>query len=318
MKTIVKKIKAYNRIIIHRHTRPDLDALGSQIGLKEAIKATFSNKEVYIVGDINSSFSFMGNMDTVTDDLYKDALVIITDVAVSHLISDERYKKGKEVIVIDHHTNKADIDAYTYIKSDISSASEVVADIIRRSGFKLTIKGATALFGGMVTDTGRFLYSGVNENTFYIAGYLLENGADTKFIYQNLYVESLESKKMKAYFQSHFQVTDDGVGYLINKKEIYDQFDVDTFTISRGMVNVMAGIDIIKIWANFTFDRESEKVLCEIRSRGIKVVDVAKKYGGGGHDEACGCTLDSFLDANKVLDDLNELSRRFNDGTNIK
>lgn len=105
---IKEKIEQYQTIIIHRHLRPDLDALGSQIGLYEAIKTTYPDKDVYIVGD-ESRFDVVGKMDIIPDSLYKDALVFIVDVAVRKLISDDRYDLAKEVIIIDHHTNSSDI-----------------------------------------------------------------------------------------------------------------------------------------------------------------------------------------------------------------
>ena len=84
-------------------------------------------------------------------------------------------------------------------------------------------------------------------------------------------------------------------------------FDVDLFTVSRGMVNLMAGIDKVKIWANFTYNKETGKVLGEFRSRDIVIVDIAKKYGGGGHACACGATIDSFDVAYEVLKDFDRL-----------
>ena len=87
---LFKKIKEYNTIIIHRHTRPDLDALGSQRGLALAIKETYPKKNIYMVGDMSSRYAFLGEMDEIEDSIYQDALVIICDVAVQALVSDTR------------------------------------------------------------------------------------------------------------------------------------------------------------------------------------------------------------------------------------
>ena len=112
---------------------------------------------------------------------------------------------------------------------------------------------------------------------------------------------------MKNYFQGKMQLTDKNVAYMFNDKDVFERFDVDTFTVSRGMVNLMAGIDVVKIWCNFTYDRNNGKVICEFRSRDIVIVDIAKKYGGGGHAFACGATIDSFEEAKLVLEDFNKL-----------
>ncbi|MCK5762006.1 MAG: bifunctional oligoribonuclease/PAP phosphatase NrnA, partial [Candidatus Izimaplasma sp.] len=71
-------------------------------------------------------------------------------------------------------------------------------------------------------------------------------------------------------------------------------------------VNQMSGMEDINIWANFTMDEENI-VQVELRSKKIPIVDIAHKYGGGGHALACGCTLSSFEEADLVLNDLDEL-----------
>lgn len=72
------------------------------------------------------------------------------------------------------------------------------------------------------------------------------------------------------------------------------------------MVNQMSGIENICIWANFTEDDEG-KIQCELRSKSIPIVEVARKYGGGGHALACGCTVPSFEVADQILHDLDGL-----------
>lgn len=71
MKKIIKKFKEYNTIIIHRHSRPDGDAIGSQIGLKEALSATYPEKRVLVTGDESEKFKFLGRMDEVGDGDYR-------------------------------------------------------------------------------------------------------------------------------------------------------------------------------------------------------------------------------------------------------
>ena len=135
MKKLYKKllhdIKKYQTIIIHRHTRPDGDALGSQFGLQRALKDNFKDKEIYAVGDTNSRLLFMGQPDEITDDKYKGALVIICDVAVSNMISDDRYKLADKIWIIDHHKNKSDVEENNLIiDSNAAAACEVIADML--------------------------------------------------------------------------------------------------------------------------------------------------------------------------------------------
>jgi bifunctional oligoribonuclease and PAP phosphatase NrnA len=70
------------------------------------------------------------------------------------------------------------------------------------------------------------------------------------------------------------------------------------------MVNQMAGIKEIPIWANFTEDIENNVIVGEFRARGIMIVDIAKKYGGGGHDQACGASLKNWDEVEQILKDL--------------
>ena len=86
--SILEQIKKYNKIIIHRHQRPDPDAIGSQVGLAEILKASFPYKQVYVVGKHIPGFDWIGTMDEIESDVYDDALVIVTDTANAPRIDD--------------------------------------------------------------------------------------------------------------------------------------------------------------------------------------------------------------------------------------
>lgn len=305
MNKINELIQKYNKIIIFRHNRPDVDALGSQFGLYHAIKNTYPNKELYVVGDENQ-YRFLGSMDNITDDIFENSLSIICDVQVSHLVADNRYSLSNELIIIDHHNNDTNIDnAYVLKDTSYGSCAELVFEFLNLYKYKINTASATSLLAGMITDTNRFLYSSVNARTFKNASLLMALNADLQFIYDNLYIEDLESKKLKAYFTNKFEITSDNVAYMINDKEEMERLNKDTFYISRGMVNIMAGIDGINIWANFTYDKEKDLYLAELRSKKIVIVDIAKKYGGGGHDNACGASLPDLATINLMIEDLN-------------
>ena len=307
IKELIKKIKKYDRIIIHRHTRPDLDALGSQLGLAEVIKSNFPKKEVYVVGDYTLKYRFIGDMDEIDDSKYENALAIIVDVAVSHMVSDDRYKLAKEVFVVDHHNNECDVTTNWICDPNKAAAAEYLAVILKNSGLKINEKAATAFFAGIVTDSGRFMYGHDRAETLKVAAYLLECGADDKYIYSNIYVESLKSKQMTNYFANKFEVKD-GVAFLKNDKDVFEKFPVEFNDISRGMVGVMAGIEEIKIWLNFTYDVTKDAIIGEFRSRTINIVDIAKKYGGGGHLQACGATLKDWNEVDQIIADYIKLA----------
>lgn len=307
IKKIYEKIKEFDTIIIHRHYRPDGDALGAQIGLKEALKETFPEKRIFAVGDQNERYRFIGEVDNISDDIYKDALVIVLDTAETELISDDRYNTGKVLIKIDHHLEVKGFGDLRLVDTSFESCAGLIANFIKVNEMELNPWGARALFTGIVTDSGRFRYSSTNARTFELASFLLRYNFDVEEIYQNLYVEELSTVKLKAELISKFKLTEHNVGYLVNTKEDVIASGLDVFSISRGMVNVMAGIKGINIWVNFTEDPETNKVLVEIRSSGININQVAVKYGGGGHLNASGATIDNFEIAQALLNDLDKL-----------
>ncbi len=309
-KEIMDLIRKYETIIIHRHKNPDGDALGSQLGLKRLIELNFPNKLVYAVGDENT-FVFLGKMDIIDNDVYNNALAIILDVSVPHLVSDDRYELADHIIVIDHHLNPAEIGDTVFINSTCIACSQIICDLAITNNLKLDKIGATPLLTGLVTDSGRFLYPMTSAKTFKMAAYLIERGAEIQDVYDRLYTTSLNFKKLQGYFLNNFKMTKNKVAYMKNDLSVKDKFNVSTFTVSRAMVNQMSGVEGVNIWANFTLD-EQNVIQVELRSKRLSIVEVARKYGGGGHALACGCTLKSFEEANLVLNDLDALLEKEN------
>lgn len=305
---IYHKIKEYNTIIIHRHTKPDGDALGSQIGLKEAILSTFPTKCVKVVGDVSERYSWIGSMDEVSDDLYKGALVIVLDTGAEKLISDDRYNNGDFLIKMDHHYPQGEYGDLAYVETVRESCAGLIAKFLIEKRFKLNDAAATALFIGMVTDSGRFRYSSTNSETYKIASELMKYKIDTEYIYNKIYMDKLSNVKLKAKLIEKFVVLDSGVAYLINTKEEIKEYNVPIYDVSRGMVNIMAGIEEICIWANFSED-ESGDIYCEFRSNGKNINVVATKYGGGGHLQASGTTVYSFDTVKEIIKDLERVAR---------
>ena len=102
---VIETINKYDRIIIHRHSNPDGDAIGSQVGLKNILKENFPDKEIYTVGDASKRYGFIEDSatDTIPDEYYNGALAFVLDTSATALISDERYKLADTVIKMDHH-----------------------------------------------------------------------------------------------------------------------------------------------------------------------------------------------------------------------
>ena len=307
IKKILDKIKEYDVIIIHRHTNPDGDAIGSQIGLREIIKENFPEKKVYAVGDPAGRYEFMlpYPLDLISDGLYKNALAIVLDTSASALISDDRYKLAKESCRIDHHIFCEEICNYELTDTSYESCAGLVADLALQCGLRLNSVSATALYTGMVTDSGRFRYDSTTSKTFRIASELMAYEIDTGEIYRNLYADDFEKLKLRATFTLKVQFTEKNVAYIYTTREELDSYNADIFSISRGMVGVMGDVRGVDIWVNFT--ETDGGVLTEIRSSRYNINPIAKKYGGGGHAKASGATLADRAEAMALLNDLNEL-----------
>ena len=307
-KEILQEILHYDKIIIHRHSNPDGDALGSQIGLRLIIEENFPEKKVYTVGDHAKRYSFMARskMDEIGDEVYEGALAIILDTSAKALISDERYGLAAKTVRIDHHIFCEKIADIELTDTSYESCAGLVAAFARDCGLRLTPLAAKTLYTGMITDSGRFRYDSTSAQTFRIAAYLFEQDFDTNDIYRNLYADDFSHIRLKAEFVLKIKFTAHKVAYIYTTLEEAKATGADTFAISRGMVGTMAEIRGVDVWVNFT--ETEEGVLCEIRSSKYNINPIAVKYGGGGHKKASGATVADREEAMRMLADLDKLA----------
>lgn len=304
---ILQAIREYDRIILHRHSRPDGDAMGSQIGMKHIILENFPHKEVYMVGDKPGFFGFMegAQVDEIPDSAYSGALAIILDCGSKSMVSDDRYSLAAKTIRMDHHIFCEKVADIEVVDTSYESCCGLVTEFAIQCGLKLNPLAAKSLYTGMVTDSGRFRYDGTTARTFRLASKLMEQQFDTNELFRDLYADDFSSKQLKAKFILKIQFTEKKVAYIYTTFEELQALNVDTFTVSRGMTNTMADIKDVDIWVNFT---ETEKgVLCELRSSKYNINPIAVKYGGGGHAKASGATVADKETAMAMLADLDDM-----------
>ena len=303
------EIRKYNTIILHRHTSPDGDALGSQIGLKHILQDNFPEKRVYAVGDTAGRYAFMDDsqMDEISDETYAGALAIILDCGAASLISDERYKLAEKTARVDHHLFVEKIADVEVVNSTYESCCGLITEFALESGLRLSPASAKALYTGMVTDSGRFRYDSTSSNTFRLASALLKEKFDINGVYSELYADEYAYLRLRAQFILKIQFTGQRVAYIYTTKEELKTYDADTFMISRGMVNTISDIRGVDSWVNFT--ETEENVLVEIRSNKYNINPIAVKYGGGGHAKASGAAVKDRETAMQLLADLNVLNK---------
>ena len=304
---ILQAIQKYDRIIIHRHTKPDGDAIGSQVGLKHILLENFPGKEIFTVGDSSAYTSFMADsrMDEIPDEYYRGSLAIILDTSARHLISDTRYTLADCTARIDHHLFVEKIADIEVTDSSFESCCGLITALAMEQGLKLNPLAAQSLYTGMVTDSGRFRYDSTTAQTFRLASFLMEQPFDVNEIYRNLYADSYESRKLKAQFTLKIQFTPKNVAYIYTTREEMDALNMEVFSISRGMVGTMADMKGVDIWVNFT--ETDSGVLCELRSGKYNINPIAVKYGGGGHAKASGANLKDRNEAMLMLADLDAM-----------
>ena len=304
---VIQAIRDYDRIIIHRHGRPDGDAIGSQVGLKHLILRNFPGKQVYMVGDDPGFFGFVegSQMDEIPDSTYEGSLAIILDSGSRNMINDDRYTLAEKTVRIDHHIFCEKIADIEVIDTSFESCCGMIAQLAMETELELDPVSAKALYTGMVTDSGRFRYDGTTARTFRLASFLMEQKFDTNELFRDLYADNFESKKLKAQFVLKIQFTEKNVAYIYTTREEFDALGLDTFTVSRAMTNTMADIKGVDIWVNFT---EADKgVLCELRSNRYNINPIAVNYGGGGHAKASGATVPDRETAMAMLKDLDAM-----------
>ena len=304
---VLQEIESFDRIIIHRHSCPDGDALGAQIGLKHIIRENYPEKEVYMVGDPAGRYAFMDDstMDHIPDCAYAGALAVILDLAAPHLVSDDRYTLADRTVRIDHHIFSGKFCDVEVVDTGFESCCGLITEFALESGLRIPSLAAKSLFTGMVTDSGRFRYDSTTPRTFRQAAELLEEGIDLNEVYHDLYVEDFERLKLRAQFLLKIQFTAHNVAYIYTTQAQVEELGMDTFGVSRGMVSTMADIRGVDIWVNFT--EAPDGVHCELRSSRYNINPIAVKYGGGGHAKASGATVPDRDTAMAMLHDLDEM-----------
>lgn len=308
---ILKEIEGNDSIIIVRHMRPDGDCIGSSFGLRAILKASFPNKKIYSVGDeVPEYLRFLGEEDKISEDIYKNSLIIVVDTATSKRVCDEYYTTGKKVIKMDHHIPIEDYGDINYVREDFPACCQLIMDFYEtfKEKLVLTKEAATCLYTGLITDTGRFRFRSVNGKTLHLAGNILDTNIDTEFIFTNLNTKSAESFKLQGYIYQNFKITENGVAYAFITKKVMKKFKASPDDASN-LVNCMDSIKGSLIWILFVeYDNE---IRVRFRSRYIPVVGIGEMFNGGGHANACGASLSNKKQIKEVLAVADEKLKEF-------
>ena len=308
---ILSAIKRYDRIAIFRHSKPDFDALGSQMGLAIWLKDNFPNKEIRVLGDNHVTFTprLYPEMDNLSEDWFKKPfLAIVLDTANTSRVADPRWKKAKFKIKIDHHPEVEKYGKIQVVRTDACAAAEILTDILLffKGNYVLSKEAASYLYSGIAGDSGRFQYSSISEVSFITASYLLAAGIELSDVYQRMYQKKIEDLQVTAYILNHFSVSEHGVAYYVLDANIQKELNITT---ERGKenVNLFSNIEGINAWCSITEDPKDNCWRISIRSKATPINEVAAKWEGGGHAQASGAKIDNLEQLPAFINDLDQL-----------
>ncbi len=308
---IVTEIKKYERIIIHRHQRPDPDALGSQVGLAEILRESFPKKEIYQVGETVEGLRFLAEMETIKDEVYQGALVIVTDTANSPRISDKRFELGEKLIKIDHHPNDEPYGDLVWVNTEASSCSEMIAELALMFSDELRINAQAArlLYAGIVGDTGRFLYPATTSRTLEIAAILMSYPFDASKLNREIEQMPMKVAKLSGYLYQQIEVDEYGAGKVILSQDILAKYGIDD-SETAAIVSLPGVIDEVLAWGIFVQQPEGYYRV-RLRSKGPIINELAKQHHGGGHPLASGANAKDLDEVAEIYGEIQQLCRAF-------
>ena len=305
---IVDRINNSDNILIISHKSPDGDSIGSILGLGISLKKAFDkNINISINDEVPNRFSFLKTEEIgYVDSTEEYDLVFMLDCGDFHRAGI--HVDSEKVINIDHHITNPHYGDINFVKSDASSTSEIVYDLLKDMNIELDIDAAEALYTGIVSDTGSFKYSCTSPETHLVASELVSRGIDRDKIINNLF----QSKKLTSVLLlkeaiEHMELLDEGkISYLYISEELLKNSGA---RIREGDVLVEFFRDIQEVEVSVTLKKTDEGYKGSLRSKNeIDVSKIASRYGGGGHRKAAGFLTDLDIDKLKI-DLINEIKK---------
>lgn len=311
IKKVFKKIKEYPEIIIARHVGPDPDAIASTIALRDSIRLTFPEKEVYAVGLGVSKFKYYGILDKIDNEQYKNALLIVLDVPNLNRVDGIEGLEYKEIMKIDHHPAEDIKGPVDWTDETSCSTCQMIAELILNTPLKLDTKIASNLYLGIVSDSDRFLLSYTTNKTFQVVHDLIKaSKIDFVSLYNYLYDRSIDEVRFQGYIAMNMVVTENGLGYIVIPSDIIKEYHVDLATPAN-LINSFNFIRDVLVWTFITEDVKNNVYKVSIRSHGPIINEVASHYHGGGHKYASGARITSTEEIDAFIKELDDLCEEY-------
>ena len=301
-------------IVVHEH--PDGDAIGSQVALTLYLRKLGWKAFAVRAEQISTTYDYftkdvpVRSPEAISDN--EDNVFIALDCSKKERLP-EAMRSREYCAIIDHHPEEASWSKYRKIMVSASSTCELLMDLLTEDGYKFNDQRINeALYLGILTDSGNFSHSNINQHTFQCAEGLVAAGVKPYQIIQRVFNnKTQEQLKLQSLFLSNVQVFSKGA-IAISILRIEDYIATHTcHTDTEGLVNQLLTLKNAKIAAFIEYNEE--KVCCSLRSSdpSIAVNKVAVKHGGGGHVCAAACKIDiNRFNLKEFINDLDSLLKQ--------
>ena len=315
LEAIAEALRGHDRYLVVTHENPDGDALGSMLATTLALRQIGKDAEMYLAGGapLPQEYAFMqldGLLRELPDDATERVLVAVDCAKAERIGPDPApVERAPLVLNIDHHHDNTRFGGVNLVVPDASSTGEVLRDVFRELGVELTPDLAEPLYIALVTDTGRFQYSNTTAKTHYLAGDLLNAGADAHSVFQQVY-ESVEFAKFKLLARAleHARALEGG-RIVVSHLLLSDFTEVGApESYSEGIIDYLRAVEGCELAALIREpprdDVPARRVSLRASVDELDVSVIARQFGGGGHRQAAGFSSDASIE------DITELIRQ--------
>ncbi len=289
-----------DHFLVVSHVQPDGDAISSTVVVGWLLQKLGKSAVLINEGELPSRLSFLDQFDSILN--YKKAAppqqfdaIIAVDCADFKRIGEvaSSFAPGAKLLNIDHHPTNNGFGSVNVIRAEAAATVEILFDLIERTNIVLDLNCATAIYTGLLTDTGGFRYSNTSPRVMDIASQLLALGVSGNDLADHL-LEKMTMAKLKLLqiALNRLTFTDNlEIGWVfIGKDDLRNTGAVPEDL--EGIVNYALNVDGVEVGILFK-EAEDGSVKASLRSAGkANVAAIAQLFGGGGHVRAAGCRLE--------------------------
>lgn len=295
-------IRGRDEFLVVSHVQPDGDAISSTVTVAWLLGKLGKQYAMYNDGPVPSRLSYLRGSDKIAtaadrpQKKYRN--VILVDCADFGRSGDakELFAEGAELLNIDHHPTNDGFGLVNLLRFDAAATAEILFELIQAFNLPLDADAATAIYTGLMTDTGGFRYANTSPHVMSIASRLLEAGADGPALAEWL-LERMTMGQMRMIQRALARLTfsEDGrIGWIWVSAEDLSETGASNEDL-EGLVNYPRNVEGVEVGLLFK-QTEPGTVKISLRSAGlVNVAAVAQQFGGGGHVRAAGCRLSASL-----------------------